>query len=98
MTGLTAEQFGIEERGRLVVGNYADLVVFDPERVIDRATFAEPTLRPEGIEHVFVNGRAVLAHTLPTGARPGRALRRSQDIRHAGTTNSPALHTSHAHT
>ncbi|AUT65069.1 N-acyl-D-amino-acid deacylase family protein [Paraburkholderia terrae] len=96
MTGLTAEQFGIEERGRLVVGNYADLVVFDPERVIDRATFAEPTLRPEGIEHVFVNGRAVLTNTRLTGARPGRALRRSH-MRHIGKANSPALYTSHAH-
>ncbi|MGU3781055.1 N-acyl-D-amino-acid deacylase family protein [Burkholderia metallica] len=77
MTGLTAEQFGIAERGRLAVGYYADLVVFDPARVIDRATFASPTLRPEGIEHVFVNGRAVLEHGRHTGARPGRALRRA---------------------
>ncbi|MGN7985398.1 N-acyl-D-amino-acid deacylase family protein [Burkholderia sp. 22313] len=77
MTGLTAEQFGIAERGRLSVGHYADLVVFDPARVIDRATFANPTLRPEGIEHVFVNGRAVLAHGRHTGTRPGRALRRT---------------------
>ncbi|MBR8068105.1 D-aminoacylase [Burkholderia cenocepacia] len=76
MTGLTAEQFGIAERGRLAVGHYADLVVFDPVRVIDRATFASPTLRPEGIEHVFVNGQAVLEHGRHTGTRPGRALRR----------------------
>ncbi|KVE01866.1 N-acyl-D-amino-acid deacylase family protein [Burkholderia anthina] len=76
MTGLTAEQFGIAERGRLAVGHYADLVVFDPARVIDRATFASPTLRPEGIEHVFVNGHAVLEHGRHTGARPGQALRR----------------------
>ncbi|WP_107311858.1 N-acyl-D-amino-acid deacylase family protein [Burkholderia metallica] len=77
MTGLTAEQFGIAERGRLAVGYYADVVVFDPARVIDRATFASPTLRPEGIEHVFVNGRAVLEHGRHTGVRPGRALRRT---------------------
>ncbi|MDN7427254.1 amidohydrolase family protein [Burkholderia sp. AU45388] len=76
MTGLTAEQFGIAARGRLAIGHYADLVVFDPDRVIDRATFASPTLRPEGIEHVFVNGRAVLEHGRHTGTRPGRALRR----------------------
>ena len=76
MTGLTAEQFGIAERGRLAVDHYADLVVFDPARVIDRATFASPTLRPEGIEHVFVNGQAVLEHGRHTGTRPGRALRR----------------------
>ncbi|AOJ35664.1 N-acyl-D-amino-acid deacylase family protein [Burkholderia metallica] len=77
MTGLTAEQFGIAERGRLAVGYYADLVVFDPARVIDRATFASPTLRPEGIEHVFVNGRAVLEHGRHTSVRPGLALRRA---------------------
>ncbi|KAG8153425.1 N-acyl-D-amino-acid deacylase family protein [Burkholderia catarinensis] len=77
MTGLTAEQFGIVDRGRLAVGHYADLVVFDAARVIDRATFASPTLRPEGIEHVFVNGQAVLEHGRHTGARPGRALRRT---------------------
>ncbi|WP_429354192.1 N-acyl-D-amino-acid deacylase family protein [Paraburkholderia sp. 32] len=97
MTGLTAEQFGIEGRGHLVVGNYADLVVFDPERVIDRATFAEPTLRPEGIAHVFVNGRAVLTHAQPTGSRPGRALRRSQDMMYAVKANMSASFTSPEH-
>lgn len=76
MTGLSAAQFGLEQRGRLEVGHFADVVVFDPERVIDRATFASPTLRPEGIEHVFVNGRAVLENGAHTGERPGRALRR----------------------
>lgn len=76
MTGLSAAQFGLERRGRLEVGHFADVVVFDPERVIDRATFASPTLRPEGIEHVFVNGRAVLENGAHTGERPGRALRR----------------------
>lgn len=76
MTGLTAAQFGLAERGELKTGHYADLVVFDAERVIDRATFAEPTLRPEGIEHVVVNGQAVLSHGHHTGAHPGRALRR----------------------
>lgn len=90
MTGLTAEQFGIEARGHLKVGHYADLVVFDPARVIDRATFAEPTLRPEGIEHVFVNGEAVLAHAEPTGARPGRALRRSHARAAAPAANPDA--------
>ena len=59
-------------------GAYADLCVFDPETVIDRATFAEPTLPAAGIEHVFVNGSPVWSEGKPTGERPGRALRRQQ--------------------
>jgi N-acyl-D-amino-acid deacylase len=77
MTGLTAEQFGLDGRGFVASGHFADLVVFDPARVIDRATFVEPTLRPEGIAHVWVNGVQVLDGACPTGARPGRALRRA---------------------
>ena len=46
--------------------------------MIDRASFAEPTLPAAGIEHVFVNGRAVWQYGTPTGERPGRALRRGQ--------------------
>ncbi|SAK89895.1 N-acyl-D-amino-acid deacylase [Caballeronia catudaia] len=76
MTGLTAEQFGLEGRGHVAQGNFADLVVFDPDEVIDRATFDAPKLAPKGIEHVIVNGVPVIAHGAPTGARPGRALRR----------------------
>ncbi|AHN75038.1 N-acyl-D-amino-acid deacylase family protein [Pandoraea pnomenusa] len=76
MTGLTAEQFGLRERGLLREGYFADIVVFDAQRVIDKATFSEPTLRPEGISEVFVAGQAVLRDGRPTGARPGRALRR----------------------
>jgi N-acyl-D-amino-acid deacylase len=76
MTGLTAEEFGLEGRGHIEEGGFADLVVFDAERIIDRATFASPTLRPEGIEHVVVNGEPVLRRGEMTGARPGRTLRR----------------------
>lgn len=76
MTGLTAEQFGLVDRGHIAEGKYADIVVFNPDSVADRATFAEPTLRPEGIEHVVVNGAPVFQHGISTGARPGRALRR----------------------
>ncbi len=78
MTGLTAQEFGLHERGRVAVGMFADVVVFDAERVIDRATFAAPTLRPEGIEHVLVNGVSVFREGALTGARPGRALRRQR--------------------
>ena len=76
MTGLSASRFGLAGRGVVRPGAYADLCVFDPETVIDRATFAEPTLPAAGIEHVFVNGSPVWSEGKPTGERPGRALRR----------------------
>ena len=76
MTGLSAARFGLTGRGVLAEGAYADIAVFDPETVIDRATFAEPTLPAMGIVHVFVNGRLVWSDGKPTGDRPGRALRR----------------------
>ena len=53
----------------------ADVVVFDPATVIDRATFADPHRYAEGMHHVFVAGEAVLLDEEPTGARPGRILR-----------------------
>ncbi|HEV8678059.1 MAG TPA: D-aminoacylase [Stellaceae bacterium] len=78
MTGLPAARFGLTGRGVVAAGAYADLCVFDAETVIDRATFAEPTLPAAGIEHVFVNGSPVWSEGRPTGERPGRALRRQR--------------------
>jgi N-acyl-D-amino-acid deacylase len=78
MTGLPAARFGLTGRGVLTEGAYADIAVFDPDTVIDRATFAEPTLPAAGIAHVFVNGRPVWTDGKPSGERPGRALRRQQ--------------------
>ena len=78
MTGLSAARFGLSGRGILAAGAYADITVFDPEAVIDRATFETPTMPAAGIEHVFVNGRPVWSEGKPTGERPGRALRRQQ--------------------
>lgn len=78
MTGLPARRFGLSGRGVVAAGACADLCVFDAERIIDRATFAEPTLPAAGIEHVFVNGRPVWSEGGTTGERPGRALRRQQ--------------------
>ncbi len=75
MTGLPAANFGLAERGRLRVGSYADLVLFDPDTVIDGATFEAPTTPATGIDLVLVNGRAVWRGGAPTGARPGRAIR-----------------------
>ena len=78
MTGLSAYRFGLAGRGVLEPGAYADVTVFDPETVADRATFEMPTTPAAGIEHVFVNGRPVWTDGKPTGERPGRALRRQQ--------------------
>jgi N-acyl-D-amino-acid deacylase len=77
MTGLTAASFGLRDRGVLRVGAFADVVVFDPATVIDRATFEKPTEAAAGIELVLVNGQPVWRDGAATGARPGRALRRA---------------------
>jgi N-acyl-D-amino-acid deacylase len=84
MTGLPAARFGLARRGRLAPGTYADITVFDPETVIDRASFAEPTQPADGIHLVLVNGEAVWREGAATGARPGRALRRQQMQREFG--------------
>jgi N-acyl-D-amino-acid deacylase len=78
MTGLSAARFGLTGRGTLSAGAYADITVFDPDTIADRATFEAPTTPASGIEYVFVNGRLVWAEGKPTGERPGRALRRQQ--------------------
>jgi len=75
MTGLSAAQFGLTDRGVLRAGAYADLVVFDPRTVADCSTWKEPARPASGIELVMVNGRAVWQAGAGTGARPGRALR-----------------------
>ncbi len=74
MTSLAADQIGQGERGRVAEGALADLTVFDPERVEDRATFAEPHSYSVGIVHVVVNGVPVIADGSMTGTRPGRVL------------------------
>jgi N-acyl-D-amino-acid deacylase len=75
MTSATADRLGFQGRGRIEVGAIADLTVFDPETVLDRATFAEPHQYPVGIPHVFVHGIAVVRDGEVTGARPGAILR-----------------------
>lgn len=75
MTSLSADVLGLD-RGRVRVGDAADLVVFDPATVRDRATFEMPDLGPVGIEAVVVNGVPVVLDGEPTGATPGRVLRR----------------------
>lgn len=75
-TGFPAQRFGLSDRGIIRQGMAADLVVFDPATVSDRSTFEDPRQFPVGIAHVLVNGTPVIAAGAPTGARPGRALRR----------------------
>jgi N-acyl-D-aspartate/D-glutamate deacylase len=77
MTSLNAAKLGIHDRGLLRPGNRADVVLFDPERVIDRATYTSPFQYSYGIEYVIVNGQLVLDRGKHTGAHPGKALRRS---------------------
>ncbi|MDH3414262.1 MAG: D-aminoacylase [Gammaproteobacteria bacterium] len=77
MTSVPASVFGLEHRGTLSRGAYADLVVFDPEAIIDAATFESPALTSPGIEMVMVNGRPVWRNGGSTDARPGRVLSRA---------------------
>jgi N-acyl-D-amino-acid deacylase len=78
MTSLNAAKLGLRDRGVLRPGAYADLTVFDPQRVLDRATYTSPFHYSEGITHVIVNGQGVIENGEHTGARPGRALRRDR--------------------
>lgn len=75
MTWSTAQILGLRDRGMVKEGMYADLVIFDPATIIDRATFEAPHQLSEGVRDVFVNGVAVWRNGRHTGARPGRALR-----------------------
>jgi dihydroorotase/N-acyl-D-amino-acid deacylase len=75
MTSLAAQRVGLTDRGLLRPGMFADITVFDPATVGDRATFDQPHQPSVGIEYVFVNGQAVLKHGQLTVARPGRGLR-----------------------
>jgi N-acyl-D-amino-acid deacylase len=77
ITSLPARRMGVWDRGVLRPGAYADVVVFDPQRVEDTATFEEPQQYPRGIETVVVNGRVVLHHGERTSERPGKPLLRS---------------------
>lgn len=75
MTSLAAQRVSLRDRGLVVAGMYADLTIFDPATIADRATFADPHQPSVGVRHVFVNGQAVLRGGVLTAARPGRGLR-----------------------
>jgi N-acyl-D-amino-acid deacylase len=72
-------RFGLRDRGLIAEGLAADIVVFDPETVLDRATYENPRQFPQGIQHVIVNGVHSVAEGRFTGKRGGRVLRRRSD-------------------
>ncbi|MBN1257995.1 MAG: amidohydrolase family protein, partial [Planctomycetes bacterium] len=76
MSSLPAEQIGLADRGILREGMAADLVIFDPEKVEDTATYQKPVAKPRGIIHVLVNGEFALRDCTPTGNYPGKLLRK----------------------
>jgi N-acyl-D-aspartate/D-glutamate deacylase len=75
MTSFPASRFKLQDRGLIRPGFKADVVLFDPARVIDRATFKDPQLVADGVRRVFVNGVEVWSEGKVSGERPGRALR-----------------------
>jgi N-acyl-D-amino-acid deacylase len=81
MTGLPAGEFGITQRGRIIAGNFADIVLFDAEAIGDTATFEHPKRPSAGIDLVLVNGEAVWRDGKASGLRPGRVLKPSPSAR-----------------
>jgi N-acyl-D-amino-acid deacylase len=77
MTAMPAAHMGFVRRGQLKVGWAADVCVFDPDKVIDKATFKEPAVYPEGIVQVIVNGKVVVDRGEHTGRLPGKVLRKN---------------------
>ena len=78
ISSLPAQQVGIGERGSITAGYYADLVLFDPDTITDRATFESPHLISSGIEKVWVNGQLVFENGEVTTNRPGKPVRRAK--------------------
>ena len=75
MTGLPAANLGLSDRGKLAAGYYADLAIFDAATIVDQSTFADSHRYATGMQHVFVNGKRVVAHGEPTGVMSGKIVR-----------------------
>lgn len=75
MTSLPADRIGLKNRGRIKVGGFADLIIFNPNTVKDNATYENPVQRPAGIDYVFVNGHLVINKGVHTGALKGEILK-----------------------
>jgi N-acyl-D-amino-acid deacylase len=76
MTSLPAEKFNLKGRGRIAVGNFADIAVIDLKKIKDKATFMKPEQYAEGVEYLVVNGIISLDKGKTTGKKGGRALKR----------------------
>lgn len=79
MSAFPAQRLGLRDRGMIKAGMKADVVIFDPNRIIDQSTMAQPTREPIGVLKVFVNGVVVVDEGKVTGARSGKALRRASN-------------------
>ena len=79
ITGLPAQREDLAQRGLIKTGYFADITVFDPKTIIDKATYTSPTQISEGVKYVIVNGQMAFEDGKMTGAMPGRALRRHTD-------------------
>jgi N-acyl-D-amino-acid deacylase len=84
MTSLPAQRLGLLDRGLIVPGAWADIVAFDPDNIVDLATYEKPQEYPKGIQYVLVNGVLVVRQGRHTGALPGRVLRKQVPL---GKTN-----------
>jgi len=78
MSGLTADYLGISDRGRIAAGKFADLVLFDPDTIIDNATMQDPTALSSGVAKVWVNGQLAFSDGQPTGVFAGQVIRRAE--------------------
>ena len=77
MTGLSAGNFMLKDRGLIMPGYYADITIFDPDTVIDKATYEKPKQYASGIEVVIVNGQIAWQNGSASGARAGKVLKRT---------------------
>lgn len=75
ITSMPAQREHLTDRGLITLGFYADIAVFDPSTIIDRATYTDPTQVSQGVDYVFVNGQLEYDHGKLTGAKAGRPLR-----------------------
>ena len=77
LAALPAENLSLEHRGKLAPGFFADIAIFDPEKIQDHAVWNDPHQYATGMVHVLVNGGLVLENGEPTGAKPGRFVKGS---------------------